>query len=184
MDFKWLCALAGGEEKKTKNKHTKWANTHTFVVVFFHHSTVCPKDDKTATTLRKQLQVCFKAATYSRLDLDIHDSFRAKHTHVTLTEHERNPRKTININQRKYNVITKEKGGGLCRVSWFRRKLSLKAESLSGWLCFTAIGSPTSPEKETVLDCRSRCAPALPWWRWVCTAAAFSPNTHTQTDRQ
>lgn len=71
------------EKKKiyTPNKHK---STH--LMHFFFRCTVSKtQDDKTAATLGEQLQV--KAATYSRLDLNTHGSFRAKHTHLTPTEH-------------------------------------------------------------------------------------------------
>lgn len=48
--------------------------------------------------------------------------------------------------------------------SWFRKEAECESrESVRLWLCLNAIGSPTCPEEETVLDCRSHCAPALPW---------------------
>lgn len=48
--------------------------------------------------------------------------------------------------------------------NWFRKEAESESrESVMLWLCLNAIGSPTSPEEETVLDRRSHCAPALPW---------------------
>lgn len=49
-----------------------------------------------------------------------------------------------------------------CRVGLGRER-SLKAESVSLGFCLNAIVSPTCLEEETVLDCRSHCAPARPW---------------------
>lgn len=88
-----------------------------FDVVFFLHSTVRHKqDDMTATVSEAVAGFVSEQPHNSGLDQDTHDSFRAKHTHITLTEHERSPRKTINTNQRKYRGIKKDKVNAV--LSW------------------------------------------------------------------
>lgn len=76
--FKATFCSKWGVGRGTENKHAKM-NTY-FDVGFFLHATVKKQNDKTATALGKQLQVHFQADTYSRLDINTHGSFKAKHT--------------------------------------------------------------------------------------------------------
>lgn len=46
--------------------------------------------------------------------------------------------------------------------SWCRKEAESESRE-SVRLSSNAIDSPTSPQEETVLDCRSHCTPALPW---------------------
>lgn len=48
--------------------------------------------------------------------------------------------------------------------SWFRKESkSQSRESVMSRLRLSAIGYPTCPEEETVLDCRSHSALPVPW---------------------
>lgn len=89
---------------------------------------------------------------------------RAKQTHAALTEREGD-------NQRVF--LAKER-----IKSW----KEAESESLSGGV-WSAIGSPTSLQEETVLQRRPHCAAAAPpWWRSGCTAAALCPETHRRRE--
>lgn len=139
---------------------------------FFFHSTVSFKQDcnnfqgvvANLVLMQPQTADWDRKTHMARLKQSSHTQTHRRYTEWAWVL----PQKKKKNNQKKLQCDFSRRGNGLTQVvqSWTvgsGRNPSVRAESLSCRACrSTAIGSPTCPQEETVLDCRSRCARALP----------------------